>query len=72
MSRGVSNIYNQGPSEAPQGSEVTRRNMQERRRLWHQLGVAVIDPNDINNDWERQQVINQAEALYGKRKVQRT
>lgn len=69
MSRGVSNIYNQGPSEAVQGTEAKRRNMEERRRLWHQLGVAVIDPNDNNNDWERQQVINQAAALYGPRKA---
>lgn len=68
MSKVISNIYHRGPSEAPQGSEAKSRNMQERRRLWHQLGVAVIDPNDINNDWERQQVINQAEALYGKRR----
>ena len=65
---GVSRIYHKGPSDAPQGAEAKRRNLMERKRLWHQLGVAVIDPNDINNDWERQQVINQAEELYGKRR----
>lgn len=64
----ISRIYHQAHGDAPEGAEAKRRNMAQRRELWHRLGVAVIDPEDINNDWERQQIINQAESLYGKRR----
>ena len=64
----ISRIYHQANSPAPTGADADRRNHEARKRLWLDLGVAVIDPGDIHNDWERQQVINQAEKLYGKRK----
>ncbi len=34
---------------------------------WHQKGVAVIDPADIPNEFERQRITNIANQLYGKR-----
>ncbi|GAA6162586.1 hypothetical protein NBRC116590_02900 [Pelagimonas sp. KU-00592-HH] len=64
----ISRIYHQANGDAPQGGEARRRNLKARRELWHRLGVAVIDPEDIHDDWERQQVTNQANKLYGQRR----
>lgn len=64
----ISSIYHRANGDAPQGAEADRRNQEARKALWHSLGVVVIDPEDINNDWERQQVINQANKLYGHRR----
>ena len=67
----ISRIYHQANGDAPTGAEATRRNKEAMKQLWRELGVAVIDPDQISNDWERQQVINQAEKLYGKSKVRK-
>ena len=34
---------------------------------WHGQGIAVINPEAINNDYDRQTVKNVANGLYGKR-----
>lgn len=39
-----------------------------RARLWHEEGIAVIDPKDLYNDFDRQAVVNAATKMYGKRK----
>ena len=64
----ISSIYHMANADAPQGSEAKRRNTKAMRELWQRMGVAVIDPNDINNDLDRQHLKNMAEKLYGKRK----
>jgi hypothetical protein len=66
---GISGIYHRANGDAPQGAEASRRNFEAMKKLWHERGVAVIDPEQINDDWEKQQVINQAEKLYGKRRA---
>mgnify|MGYP000508728728 CR=1 FL=1 len=38
-----------------------------RRRAWHEQGVVSLRPEEINDAWERQVVINLAEARWGKR-----
>lgn len=65
----ISSIYHQAHGDAPTGAEATRRNHEAMKKLWQELGVAVIDPDNINNDFDRQHVINQAEKLYGKSRV---
>ena len=42
-----------------------------RRAAWRDQGVAVLRPEDINDDWMRQVIVNAAEKLYGKRKEDR-
>jgi hypothetical protein len=39
-----------------------------RRAAWRQHGIAVLHPDDINDDWTRQVVINAANGLYGRRR----
>ncbi|MDF1625648.1 MAG: hypothetical protein P1U84_05125 [Parvibaculaceae bacterium] len=38
-----------------------------KKRAWHQLGLAVLDPSDVLNGLDRQHLINIANQLYGKR-----
>lgn len=37
-------------------------------KLWKEYGLIFVDPSDINNDLDRQHVINIANKLYGGRK----
>lgn len=67
MSR-ISSIYHKANAPAPVGKDAQDRNQRARKELWHKLGVAVIDPNDIHNDLDRQNVISIATNIYGKRK----
>ncbi|WP_034851414.1 hypothetical protein [Inquilinus limosus] len=39
-----------------------------RAEAWHGQGVAVIRPEDVEDDWIRQAIVNEADRLYGKRK----
>lgn len=64
---GISRIYHMKNDDPPQGAEADRRNREARSEAWHKLGVAVIDPEDINDDWERQLVINIADKQFGRR-----
>lgn len=38
-----------------------------RAKLWHEFGIAVIPPDEVRNDIDRQVVTNVAARLYGKR-----
>ena len=64
----ISNVYNMANGEPPKGDEAERRNQEARAALWHKLGVAVIDPEDVNHEWERQSIIATADRLYGRRR----
>jgi len=37
------------------------------RQAWKRFGLVVVDPEDLNNDFDRQHCINIANRLYGKR-----
>ncbi|WP_299830691.1 hypothetical protein [uncultured Roseobacter sp.] len=63
----ISPIYHQGPSPEPKGKDAEHRNMVAYQTLWHERGVAVINPDDVTDDWERQTVINIANQQYGRR-----
>lgn len=39
-----------------------------RAAAWHGQGVAVIRPEEVEDDWIRQAIVNEADRLYGKRK----
>lgn len=64
----ISSIYRQGPQDDPTGQIAERRLQEYRASVWHEHGVAVLDPEQIPNDFDRQHVINMAEKAYGKRK----
>lgn len=68
MSRGVSSIYNRAHGPAPTGAEAKQRNHDACAEAWHRHGLAVIDPAEVNDDFERQVVINIATRQYGKRR----
>lgn len=70
MTRLTSNIYNQANADPPTGAEAERRNRNACVEAWHRHGLAVIDPQEVTDDWERQTVINIATRLYGQRKGQ--
>ena len=40
---------------------------QMRRRAWREQGVVALKPEDINDDWLRQAVVNEAVKRWGKR-----
>ena len=67
MTRLVSRVYDMANGEPPCGVEADRRNQEARAEAWRKLGVAVIDPEDINDDWLRQALINHADKQYGRR-----
>lgn len=62
----ISGIYAQGyrVRDAEQKQADT---FKARTAMWHELGLAVIDPAAIDDDWTAQAVINEAVRLYGKR-----
>ena len=41
-----------------------------RAEAWHGQGVAVIRPEEVEDDWIRQAIVNEADRLYGKRKTE--
>jgi hypothetical protein len=38
-----------------------------RRAAWRKQGVIMLRPEDVQDDWTRQALINEAERLYGRR-----
>ena len=49
-------------------SPTSAEEMEAMRRVaWRHQGVAMLRPEEINDAWERQVVINLAEARWGKR-----
>lgn len=37
------------------------------RRAWRERGIVILWPDRIRDDWDRQQVLNLANNLYGRR-----
>ena len=48
----------------PMETEQLRR---MRAAAWHGQGVVVIRPEEVEDDWIRQAIVNEADRLYGKR-----
>ena len=73
MTRLVSNIYEKGPAAPEASSREVRREAARRARaaLWHRMGLAVIDPEDVHDELERQLVIGLANKAYGRRGTRR-
>lgn len=67
MPRLISNIYDMADGPPRSGREAEERNLAARRQAWHKLGLVVIDPEDINDEWLRQAVMNLADKQYGRR-----
>lgn len=67
MSKGVSPIYDYANADPPEGEEAKRRNRQAYARAWHQLGLVVLDLDDVLDDWTRQAIQNEAIKQYGER-----
>ena len=67
MTRLVSKIYSMGEAPPRTSAEIEEDHRQARRKAWHELGLAVLDPEDINDDWLRQALINEADRKYGRR-----
>ena len=67
MTRLVSNIYEKGPAVPEASSWEVRGEAARRARaaLWHRLGLAVIDPEDVHDELERQLVIGLAKWVFG-------
>jgi hypothetical protein len=49
----------------PMEAEQLRR---MRAEAWQGQGIVVIRPEDVEEDWIRQAIVNEADRLYGKRK----
>lgn len=63
----ISSIYQRGKADRDDAQEA--RSLQDyRKRAWQTHGVAVLDPNEITDDWARQSLINEANKIYGQRK----
>jgi hypothetical protein len=37
------------------------------RRAWRERGIAILWPDRIRDEWDRQHILNIANGLYGKR-----
>lgn len=64
----ISGIYHMANGEPPTGEEADRRNQEAFKRAWQMMGLIVIYPDSVTDDWTRQAFINEAEARYGKRR----
>lgn len=67
MSRLISSIYQNGPSQY--AADRRARAVQEQSiRAWQERGIAMIPVDDLQDDWERQAITNIATRLYGRRR----
>lgn len=66
---GVSRIYGMANAEPPTGSEAERRNREVFAKAWQSMGLIIVRPEDITDDWTRQAFINEAEKQHGKRET---
>ena len=66
MTRLVSPIYALGEAPRPTPAEIEARKAAARREAWQRHGLAIFDPAEIDDDWLRQAVRNEAERLYGR------
>jgi hypothetical protein len=68
MARLVSSIYERGPSEYEE--QRRRQSVAENsRRAWQERGIAMIEVDELLDDWERQMVTNIANRIHGTRRV---
>ena len=69
MTRLISAVYSKGPAVPEASSREVRGEATRRARaaLWHRMGLAVIDPEDVHDEIERQLVIGLANKAYGRR-----
>ena len=47
--------------------QIEQDKQEARARLWKELGIATLDPEEVDDDWLRQGIINQANKQYGRR-----
>ena len=40
-----------------------------RRAAWRRQGIVVIRPADVQDEWTRQALVNEATRLYGEREI---
>ena len=52
----------------PRSPMETEQLQRLRAAAWHGQGVVVIRPEEVEDDWIRQAIVNEADRLYGKRK----
>lgn len=62
----ISSIYRHGPTPRTEAQQA-RDTFEARRRAWHELGLAVIDPSEVTDDWLRQGIVNEAARQFGER-----
>ena len=62
----VSAVYDRGAPDEADRDTLERQRADARRRLWHGMGVVVVDPEDLP-EWERRAVLAYAEKTYGRR-----
>lgn len=67
MTRTISSIYGQGPSEYAEQRRAQHVREQS-ERAWQERGIAVIPVDELVSDWDRQAVTNIANRLYGGRR----
>ncbi len=64
----ISGVYGMANAEPPTGAEADRRNHEAYRQAWQRLGLIVIDPDTVLDDWTRQALVNEAKKQYGERR----
>ena len=63
----ISPIYRLGKADDPTG-EIARSNQLDYcAKLWRERSVVVLHPDDIQDDWVRQALENEADKKYGRR-----
>lgn len=67
MNYARSRIWELGEPARPSPDERAAVLLQLRRRIWLELGLAILDPADIPDDWLRQAVRNEADRQLGRR-----
>lgn len=61
----VNRIYSRG--KAPDARQPQERNRQACADLWHGHGIAALCPAEIEDDWLRIRLTNEANRQYGER-----
>jgi hypothetical protein len=60
-----SRIYALGEPPRPTPAQRAAVMAELRRRAWRELGLAILDPAEIADDWLRQAVRNEAQRQFG-------
>lgn len=69
----VSAARRSGALASPLGRRAAKKTAGEgdlrdmRAAAWHRQGIVVLRPEEIDDDWTRQAVVNEANRLYGRR-----